>query len=64
MTPQLRDVQHRAGALIESQRVRLVCQLFLLENARKTLERELINFTKKVFYNQLRVEIKIPGSII
>lgn len=48
MTPQLRDVHHRAGASIESQRVTLIYQLFLLENARKTLERELINFTKKV----------------
>ncbi|TWW55099.1 RING finger protein 17 [Takifugu flavidus] len=47
MTPQLRDFHHRTGALIESQRVKLIYQLFLLENARKTLERELINFTKK-----------------
>lgn len=57
MTPQLRGVRHRTGALIESQRVTLFYQLFLLENARKTLKRELINFTKKVIYSQLRVEI-------
>ncbi|XP_056899246.1 uncharacterized protein LOC130531315 isoform X2 [Takifugu flavidus] len=49
MTPQLRDFHHRTGALIESQRVKLIYQLFLLENARKTLERELINFTKKAY---------------
>lgn len=57
MTPQLRDVRRRAGALMESQRGKLIYQLFLLENARKTLERELINVTKKVFYSHLRVEI-------
>lgn len=57
MTQQLREVHHRAGALMDSQRVKLIYQLFLLENARKTLERQLINFTKKVFYSQLRVEI-------
>lgn len=63
MTPQLRDVHHRPEGLIESQRVKLIYQLFLLENARKMLERELINFTKKVFYSQLRVEITLSCQV-
>lgn len=34
---------------MNAQSARLIHTLFLLENGRKRLERELLNFTKKVF---------------
>lgn len=49
MAPQLRVGPHRPGPSIDTPRAKLIYTLFLLENARKTLERELLNFTKKVF---------------
>lgn len=54
MTTQLRDIRHPAGASMNSQRAKLIYQLFLLENARNTLERELIDFAKTVFKIQLQ----------
>lgn len=49
MAPQLRVGHHRPGPSMNTQRAKLIYTLFLLENARNTLERELLNFTKKVF---------------
>ncbi|XP_035524699.1 uncharacterized protein LOC118333247 [Morone saxatilis] len=49
MTPQQQVVHRQPHPSITAQKVQLIYKLFLLENARNTLEQELLNFTKKAY---------------